>query len=280
MNKKLAVAFVFIGLFIGYAISTVVVRLAADPLTFRVHVEGEFGSPVTVTATGKFGSDETQTFYDIVGEGREVVEGEQALIRITYFTSDGSVWSQVADLPTIRGGLADEASLQDALPYVLGQPEGSRLVVVTPVETRLEITVIDILYTQPDLSDAEVIYASGGLPTVSYDDYGYPLIEEGGGAITDMNLVAQVAGNGTQVTLADTVFANYMLVSTDGYVLESTYAPNTPLARIVVEEVFPGLEMALVDQRVGSRLVVAVPAAQAQGDTDLAIVIDILALAD
>lgn len=279
MNRKISIALILMGLFVGYSLSTVLVRLMADPVPFAVEVGGNFGSPVTVTATGDYPST-TESVVDIEGDGSEIVEGGQALVRATSFTYADREWTQVADLPTLSATTATPEGLGELYDDVLGHREGTRLVVTEPDGNRATITVIDIMKTHVEAGEIQSLAATAGVPAISSDEFGYPQVDQGGGAVANLEIMTQVTGDGIQVVPEDTIYANYMLISPAGEVIESTFGATGAVPTIVVSEVFAGLQQAISDQRVGSRIVAAVPAALAQGETDLAIVIDILGVAE
>lgn len=276
MNKALASLLVFIGLFVGYALSTVVARVTAEPTPYEVTVGGEFGAPVTVTVSGEYNEQGEHRTVLIEGEGTTVEENAQAFVRATDFVYSGDEWTQVADVPTLYATAATPDGLGEYYDDVVGRAEGTRLVVTTPDGERLKISVIDIMNTNVITGDIQSLPASDGLPAVSSTPEGIPQVDQGGGPVGTLKIVTQVAGDGVQVKPEDTIYANYMLVSSEGEVLESTFGTQGVVPEIVVGEVFPGLQQALADQRVGSRVIAAVPAALAQGSDDLAIIIDIL----
>ena len=106
-------------------------------------------------------------------------------------------------------------------------------------------------------------------------DDGVPTVVDGGGPVETLVQSETIAGSGEQIGAGDTAVINYMLISPDGEVLESTWTNAEPTV-LAVDDVFPGLNTGLIDSRIGSRLVLAVPASQAQGDSDVALVIDVL----
>ncbi|WP_216379341.1 FKBP-type peptidyl-prolyl cis-trans isomerase [Arcanobacterium phocae] len=279
MNKVLAAAMAVVAFFVGIGISTMWWRSSNDVPEFSMHVEGNFGAAVTVTTTGH-PTTEKQSIKELIsGDGRTIRADEQVLMRATKFNAQGDEWSQVADLPTIVSGVATSESVGKLADVVVGKKEGSRLAVVRPVDGRVSITIVDILPSriigepQSQKTDVQV-------PDVTATEDGIPVVGTMDGAIDNVKVTPVIAGSGAQVSEDDVVYANYILAKTDGTEIENTFTNGNPPAYIAVNEVFAGLQAGLVDQRVGSRIAVAVPSAQAQGDSDVVIVIDILALAD
>lgn len=277
----LVVFIIVLGLVMGFAASAAQYRMGAVSAPMTVHVGGSFGAPVGVTVEGRadFEADDGLvpefSRVDEDGQGRVVDAGTQVLARATsfYLREDGLTAETGSQYLT---GVAGEDSLGDYAAHVVGKHEGSRIVLVQP-ETRRAgtVTVIDLLYTVlPGQHGATE--PSNGLPGVAIGADGFPTITAGGGAVGGYQENQLITGGGQQVKAGDTVVVNYLLVSGEGKVLENTWTSKAPVV-MTVDDVFDGLQSGLKDTRVGSRLVLAVPAAQAQGEADVAIVMDVLA---
>jgi peptidylprolyl isomerase len=108
-----------------------------------------------------------------------------------------------------------------------------------------------------------------------------PAVTAGGKkALTKLVVTPLVKGTGPKVQKGQTLTANYKLVSyRTGQVMDSSWGREPFQTPIGVGKVIPGWDQAIPGQRVGSRLLLDVPAALAYGDRDgdLRFVVDILA---
>ncbi|WP_353066797.1 FKBP-type peptidyl-prolyl cis-trans isomerase [Arcanobacterium hippocoleae] len=74
-----------------------------------------------------------------------------------------------------------------------------------------------------------------------------------------------MAGNGDQVAAGDQIYANYLLVDFSGKVMKDTYRDPHPV-KIDTSKIFAGLRQGIIDQRIGSRLLIGIPARLAHGE--------------
>lgn len=214
-----------------------------------------------------------------VGEGRTITDGSPVLLSITTF--DGATGENLSPdgRPDLIVGTATEDGLgSDLARIVIGQTEGTRLLALHPVDTasdkaRIEVNVVDILGTIA--YGAEEADAATGALQVAMRDEG-PVIthaEEVPGGLTTQTLIK---GDGVQVRDGDQIVAQFTVVGwTDGVVRSSTWQTGMP-ELIVLSDAMVGLQEALVDQRVGSRLAISIPPDLATGDDTLCVVIDLL----
>lgn len=278
MIRKVAglVALFLLGAVLGFGASAVKYRLSVANEPVTVIVEGDFGTAVTVRASGDvhFPEDaEPRLEAERDGSGRIVAEGGQVLARVTSFHLDASGATNETGQYYVIGSTSDIPDGYTA--YILGRAEGSRIVGVEPESTRAAtIRVVDVLPTVL-IGDHSGVELPAPLPNVELDDVGIPQVRSAGGQVSELVQADLISGNGRQVRSGDVAVVNYMLVSSDGSVSERTWLNPAPVV-LPVDDVFPGLHGALVDERVGSRIAVAVPAALAQGD-DVVLVVDILA---
>ncbi|QRV01404.1 hypothetical protein JTE88_04605 [Arcanobacterium phocisimile] len=279
MNKYVAVPLAVLAFMAGIGFSTLLWNVTTREPAFAMNVEGNFGAVVTVTTTGTPASEGRQIRELIAGEGRVIDADNQVLLRATKFTAAGDEWSQVADLPTIVSGVANKSSVGKLADVVVGKHEGTRLAVIDPLADRTSMIIVDILPTRVT-GQVQSQPTDPLIPVVSSDDDGVPVVGGVSTPIDNVRIFPVVSGQGAQVTQDDVVYANYVLAHADGTPIENTFTNGNPPAYIAVEDVFPGLHAGLLDQRVGSRIAISVPAAQAQGEEDVLIVLDILAISD
>lgn len=244
-----------------------------------VLVSGRVGATPVVEVLGELSASSVKVSEIITGDGREITEGGAVVLSITAFdAATGEPVSKGAK-PRLLVATADEENLDpDLLKIVLGRTEGSRLLALHPISTdegdvAMELVVVDVLWSTAMGQESSVDEAAPVSvemtpegPKVSHDS-----AEPDGATVTLL-----VNGDGPQVSEDDTVVAQYYVVGwSDGKVRASTWSSGVPQL-ISLPESMKGLAQGVTDRRVGSRLVVTIPADQANGDDTLIIVIDIV----
>lgn len=248
--------------------------------TPTVEVAGEFGIRPTVTIPTGFSVTETTTATLIVGEGPTLKDGDVVLI--DYYAVDVVTGEVVADtfatLPEIRTLSVD--SLGEPLYELLaGQSVGSRLERVelgSPTNPNPHVLVVDV---RPTRATGDPVAPEEGMPTVTLDESGAPTV-----AIPDATPSASVEeatlinGSGVQVVPGESLIVQLVAVRwADGTVVDTTWG-STPRA-VSLTDLGDGLSAGLVEQRVGSQVVVVVPPDRGNGVDTLVYVVDILATA-
>lgn len=246
-----------------------------------VTVSGEFGRAPVVSFDAPLPLAEAEVETIIEGDGRALAADEPALLALTAF--DGNDGEVLAD----RGAgeartllLTREDVGEDLYPVLLGTREASRLLLTQPVSAedteRMLVLVIDVLNTR---AAGEPVEPREGLPTVTLDDDGAPTI-----ALPDaeppptLEVATLVRGTGPQVRPGQDVTVQYHAVAwPGGEVYDSTWADGKVPRTVPIAETFPGLRDGLVDQAVGSQVLLVVPPALAAGTQTLVLVVDILA---
>ena len=108
-----------------------------------------------------------------------------------------------------------------------------------------------------------------------------PTVKAGKGAVPKIKITPIVQGTGPVVKKGQTLTANYVVATyKDGKVVDSSWTRGQPFSTpIGVGQVIPGWDNSIPGQRVGSRLQIDVPAAQAYGPQqgDLRFIVDLLA---
>ncbi|MGO3796043.1 MAG: FKBP-type peptidyl-prolyl cis-trans isomerase [Pauljensenia sp.] len=252
----------------------------------RVAVSGRPGATPAITVTSPLEVSGVKYREMVTGTGRTITEGSPVVLAITAFDgADGTILSPDAR-PRTTAGLAGSGEFDDLLDRaVTGRNEGSRLLFVRSItdpeaesgsgsgEVRVEIDVVDIL---PSVADGEAVEIPAESPvTVTLGDDG-PMVSHEGAAPDGTTTQLLLRGSGAQVRSGDMVLAQFTITGwSDGEVRESTWDTGLPRA-IDLSTAMPGLVEALVDQRVGSRLVVTIPPELATGDDTLIVVVDVL----
>nr|WP_194719765.1 FKBP-type peptidyl-prolyl cis-trans isomerase [Cellulosimicrobium arenosum] len=262
----------------------------ATPLNTAVEVSGRAGVTPEVSFTAPLDVPETRSEVVWPGTGPELADGDPLLLNIyAQDGRDGSViQSTFADAPqwyTMSDGSVG-SELADALD---GQRVGARLLLVESDEsegTQVPVVmVVDVLPTGPT---GEPVDPVDGAPTVTDGPDGEPVvtIPPGTDPPGDLAVVPLVRGTGAQVEAGQVVTARYTGVRwSDGTVFDSTWtdggAPTSVM--IGIGEVVEGWEQGLLEQSVGSRVMLVVPPGLGYADTSspladetLVYVVDIL----
>lgn len=236
-----------------------------------INVAGRFGAPPVVGILGPMSLGSMKVATILEGDGRRIEEGTPVLTQVYRFSGeDGSATGPVEFLI----GRADPEDLGEELTsIVIGHAEGTRLLVVRPLEDGLcEIAVVDILST---IAVGEVVEDPGGPLTVEVDDEA-PRVTHKKTPPQQLSVQTLIRGTGPQVQLGDRILAHYSMSRwSDEALVASSWGEGLPAVH-QLDDMWPGLIDALVDQRVGSRLAVTIPPDQANGEDTIVAVIDIL----
>ncbi|MBC7289739.1 MAG: FKBP-type peptidyl-prolyl cis-trans isomerase [Actinotalea sp.] len=284
MRRRTATTAVALVLALGLAACT-----AEPEAVGEVSVQGEAGNaPELVYETPLVVTEPTVEVL-AEGDGPALVDGGPVLV--DYYAEDGSDGSLVGETyssepkPYLLSAEALGVAIHDAL---RGRTVGSRILHLVPPEgdrSGPTVAVYDIL---PTRAAGEPVEVREGLPEVTLADDGEPEIAVPETAPPE-DLVVQplLRGNGPQVQAGQVIIVQYKGVMwSDGTVFDSSWGPGelpTPFP-IGVGSVLPGWDLGLVEQTVGSQVMLVVPPnlGFGAGDTELAeetlvFVVDILA---
>lgn len=277
-------------------IAAVVQQNAAEQRAIEEARRGAFDS---VQVSGRLGSVPTLSLQNPVelaaapnhrvvqaGTGRELQEGDRVVLAVTTF--NGQTGKRVLEgaFPHVDVVEVNADSLGASLHGILlGQRDGARLLVLNAVEkggqAYPELAVVDVLPRQLPVEGAGQSPSAaieGDLKSmVSFDAHSVPQLAPWGVATQLVKVEELISGTGEQVAKGDTVVVQYVVSTWDGKVRESTYAGLGP-QEVMVASLQPGLAEAVIDRAVGSRLVLAAPAALTDGNADILAVVDILAI--
>ena len=274
----------------GAAIALVALAGCSTPASepAAVTVSGEPGEAPTITYVTPLQVDETRTEQIWPGTGADLVEGAPVLI--DFWLEDATDASLVKESyssnPTAMM-LTEEDLGTDLYQTLRGQKVGARMLQVSPgsgsgATDYPTVTVVDIL---PTRADGEAKAPRPDLPAVTLDASGAPSITPTG-TEPPTTLVAQplIRGSGEQVGANDVVTVQYTgFAWTTGEPFDSTWTHGLPVS-FSLQDVKAWAE-GLVDQPVGSQVMLVVPPTYALGVTDseelagqtVAFVVDILA---
>ncbi|MGM0384421.1 MAG: FKBP-type peptidyl-prolyl cis-trans isomerase [Actinomycetota bacterium] len=247
-----------------------------------VTVTGEFGSVPVVTFEAPLDLGESAIEVLIEGDGRELRPGGPVLLALTaYGGNDGTILAERgAGAP--RNLLLTRDDVGDSLYDVLtGAAEGSRLLTVQPVDEdgaeMMLVVVLDVLRTR---AHGEAVEPPNGVPVAGEDDAGVPTVTVPEGLLepTELGIVPLIRGEGPQVMPGQEAIVQYTAwYWDDGTIYDSTWEDGAVPASVAIDGTFPGLRDGVIDQRVGSRVMLLIPPARAIGTDSLVMIVDILA---
>ena len=236
-----------------------------------VTVAGKFGAQPVVEVSTPVTLGSMKVSSVISGEGRRIESGTPVLTQVYYFSGEDG--APVGQSEFVIGHATPGELGRDLAEIVVGEREGSRLLVARPKDNgTCELVVVDILST---IATGEEVSDSVGPLTVEIDDES-PRIKHKKTEPQTLVVQTLIRGEGPQIQLGDQVLLHYVLARwNDDTLVASSWAEGLPVIHSL-DDLWPGLVHALVDQRVGSRLAVTIPPDQANGEDTIVAVVDIL----
>lgn len=248
---------------------------------FGSEAGAEFTSPLTIETAGRTVITE--------GTGDVIQNGDLISFALTVF--DPETGAKLG-----ANGYNNEALPQ---PIVAGSPlaevlgcvaPGTRVVATLPVEDSApaEIYVVDVLSVTPVAAWGTEQPVVEGAPTVVLDENGTPTITiPDTAAPSDLQVIVLKEGDGAVVGEGDTSLLQYVGVDWEtGEIFDSSWANGAPISS-PGNAYIEGFTSAITGQKVGSQILMVIPAAQAytvEGQEenplygkDLVFVVDILA---
>lgn len=254
-----------------------------------ITVVGSFQKLPTVTIPAPWAIDKSQAKVLIAGNGAEV--HKDSLVQVHYWGGNG------------RTGQKFQESFSEGKPVVfplenlitgfvnglVGQKAGSRVLIgitgpdgygakggnpqIGVQADDCLVFVVDIISVSASEPNGAQVTPPSGLPTVS-GDLNHPVVTIPKDSPAPASLVVQplIKGTGALVTSADTIRTNYAEYAwSTGKLVKQTYGDHDkgykpqdgPLAQAV-----PAWQQALVNQPVGSRILIVAPPAQAYPSGD------------
>lgn len=248
-----------------------------------IAVSGAFGRPPVVSFDAPLELADADSEVLTEGEGRELASGAPVLLALSAY--DGGT----GDLLPDRGAgtartllLTPEEVGEEVYPLLVGTREGTRMLVTQPVDgedgERMLVLVLDVLHTVAQGTELE---PEEGMPTVTQDDDGVSITLPDADPPAGLEVATVIRGDGRQVAPGQAVTMQYQAVTwPGGDIYDSTWADGQVPRTVMVDDTFTGLRDGLVDQTVGSRVLVVVPPALGTGSQTLVLAVDILAAAD
>ena len=260
------------------------------PLDQVLKVSGRVGSgsapSVTLTNEASLSAPHSViTDVVVAGEGRVVSDGSPVILQVSRFSGldARNTTGKTSGYNLWKGTLGASEVGPEVDAAVAGQHEGSRVVLRAPTEEKdgtrtAEITVVDIL---PTTATGEVQDPGGGTPAVAEGSDGSVTVSSAGlPAPTRAATAVLIKGTGPQIGPQDKLIARSTMVSwVTGQELDESSFGYQKLPKLLdMSNALVGVSQNLVDIRSGSRVVLSLPAEQAQGNEPVIVVIDILAV--
>lgn len=260
-----------------------------DTEPVAVSVTGTAGAQPTVAFDAPLTVTQTSSYVVWPGAGPELVASAPVLLHL--YGEDGRDRTVLTNTYGVGGAprmfTLDDASLGSGMARALrGQHVGARILFEEVDDDVPVVLVIDVL---PTRAYGEKVDPAPGFPTVTTDRNGAPAITIPDGAAQPQELAVQplIRGSGTQVEAGQTITVRYTGVRwSTGEVFDSNWTDPTAAPLTVtagVGTVIEGWEQGLLEQAVGTQVMLVVPPNLAYGGTDsplaqdtLVYVVDIL----
>ncbi|MDO5747138.1 MAG: hypothetical protein Q4P66_05725 [Actinomycetaceae bacterium] len=255
----------------------------ASKVSPRIEVEGRHGAFPVVKLQGQIPYTFAKSRTLIEGEGKTLEEGSDAVLQITVFDGKTGRIKGSKKRPQLLVGKVNAAAMdKELIDAIKGQKEGSRQLIRRPIVEKnhqvMEIAVVDIL---PTVAQGEEKSLPEDFPVSIDNNKDQPEVTSHSEDPPSVpSLATVIEGPGAQIGKDATVIAQYGAWSwtTDektGY----TWSGEGPTL-IDIDKTYVGLKDTLPDQKVGSRLVLVIPAEQAKGDHAVIVIMDILGILD
>jgi FKBP-type peptidyl-prolyl cis-trans isomerase len=238
-----------------------------------IGVEGPVGKEpkVTFKAPLKVTSPTSRVVDE--GTGEELTEGAQVTINYVVIAgkdgkTSGSTW-ETKKPESFTLGDPQYDLLNDRL---IGQKVGTRLVMAsTAMDQTIQVTMVEVSEVKeiPTRAEGTAVEPKEGLPAVELADNGQPTVTIPKNYEEPTDLVVQplVEGDGPEVTKDQTVTVQYAGCLLDGTSFDSSWSRGTPTS-FPLNGVIPGWTNGIAGQKVGSQVLLVVPADQGYGDQE------------
>ncbi|MFI2705293.1 FKBP-type peptidyl-prolyl cis-trans isomerase [Cellulosimicrobium composti] len=240
------------------------------PLNTDLTVAGSSGAPPDLQYRAPLDVPAARSEVVWPGAGAELADGGPLLLNLyAEDLRDGTVLQNTyTDAPRWRA-LTDESVGRDLRDLLRGQRVGARLLRLEEDDGVPVALVVDVL---PTRASGEAVPPVEGLPTVTLADDGAPTVVVPPDTPAPAGLVVQplVRGDGRQVEVGQVVTVRYTGVRwSDGEVFDSSWTDGAaPLSIMIgIGEVIEGWEQGLLEQSVGSQVLLVVPPDLAYGAT-------------
>jgi peptidylprolyl isomerase len=236
----------------------------------------EFKHPLTVR------HPETREIW--AGNGAAVRDGESVLMNyIAEDAKNGDLVGETYSTGPLPMAVTPAALGQDLYEAIKGHRMGSRLIHLSPAVSSEESALVVVIDLLPTRALGETVPPRPELPVVTLAADGAPTITVPTSA-PPTSLVVQplIKGLGPQVVGGQSLVVQYTGVNwADGAVVDTTWAAGKGpfTTEIGLGKVIQGWDQGLIEQTVGSQVLLVIPPALGYGDKTLVFVVDILAAA-
>ncbi|MGW2094094.1 FKBP-type peptidyl-prolyl cis-trans isomerase [Promicromonospora sukumoe] len=208
------------------------------------------------------------------GTGEELAEGAQVTINYVVIagkdgSTSGSTW-ETKKPESFTLGDPQYDLLNDRL---IGQKVGARLLMAsTAMDQTIQVTMVEVTEAKeiPTRAEGTAVEPEAGLPTVELaEETGQPTVTIPTDYEEPTELVVQplIEGDGAEVTKDQTVTVQYAGCLLDGTSFDSSWSRGTPTS-FPLNGVIPGWTNGIAGQKVGSQVLLVVPADQGYGEQE------------
>ena len=258
---------------------------AGSGSTPKVRVTGNAGAEPKLVYSKPLAIPEASSQVIWAGSGPKLVDGGPVLLDFRLEKArNGALVKETYSRAPEPFTLSPETLSQDLYDALEGESVGARILLLVPATSRTSsgatVMVVDVL---PTRASGQAVPARAGLPAVTLANNGEPTIAASKGSPpSDVVVQTLIKGDGEQVATGATVTVQYAIVRwSDGSTYDSTWAQGGPKSFALSAGILPGLAEGLVEQTVGSQVMIVTPPASGgavgtENDT-FVLVVDILA---
>jgi len=239
----------------------------------QVLVTGEPGGTPELQFTAPLAITEPSVEVIAEGTGPELSDGGPVLVNFyAESAADGSLINETYSGEPRAYVLSEEYIGTEIYRALRGQRVGSRILHVVPPSEGQPAGTVAVFDILPTRAEGEAVPPREGLPTVDVGDDGTPAVTVPPETAPPADLVIQplIRGTGPQVVAGQVITVQYVGVRwSDGSVFESSWeSGELPVSfPIGVQSVLEGWDAGLVEQPVGSQVLLVVPPSMAYGGT-------------
>jgi peptidylprolyl isomerase len=248
-----------------------------------VKVTGDYGKEPKVTVKTPWGIDKTRTKVLKSSNGATIKAGQT--VEVNYYGVNGRTGKKFDD--SFSRGAPIAFNLDQVVPGfskgLVGQRQGSRVLIGMPGSDGYDasggspqagievgdslIFVVDVVTVQLPGPSGTKVTPKAGLPTVTDAGTGKApkITVPKTKPPTSLQVQPLIKGKGAKLGPTDTITFNYSWVRwSDGKVLEESYTSKPAMHQL--DGLLPGMQKGLVNQPVGSRVLLVIPPADGYPD--------------
>lgn len=249
--------------------------------TDDIKVRGAYGREPKVTFKAPFAINKTQTrVLEPNDDGAEVKDGQT--VEVNYYGVNGRTGKKFDD--SFSRGQTVAFPLDGVVPGfkkgLLGQQQGSRVLIAMPGPDGYDASggspdagiqvgdtllfVVDVVGVQLEGPEGEEVEPADGLPEVSGKLDQPKVTVPKGTAPKTLQIQPLIKGEGKKVAATDTVTFDYQWLNASGKILEQSYGAAPATSEL--SGLLSGMRKGMVNQTVGSRVLLVIPPAEGYPD--------------